>query len=423
MQLAAWGRTMSQMIGRLLNRAGLRGARGTWLLIGAMWTLVFLGDLLLRMDVAVSVLYLIPIALTLWIAPSPAHARRTVNLLLLTLAATVVCALFGADPQHAPGPRALAELDQAALANRLVGAIAQVVTALIVIRQQRTRALEHEMIARLKQALRSSGEFVAVASHELKTPLTGARGYAQLLLRRARRGQIAGLDGQSAEALRLIDDLLSRLNLLADDLLHVSRLDSGRFDIQRARLDTATTARRVADDLARQAPRHTIQVHTVGEVGDAYADDRRVEQVLTNLIGNAVKYSPVGGLIEVTLAEAPGSMLAAPSQVEWHTARTDRRQILVSVRDEGIGIPDAERARLFQRFARAANAADLDIPGTGLGLYLCRALIEAQGGRIWLACSELGRGSTFSFTLPAWQAMPSPTMSLPGVTLAHTPRH
>jgi signal transduction histidine kinase len=110
-------------------------------------------------------------------------------------------------------------------------------------------------------------------------------------------------------------------------------------------------------------------------------------------------------------------------RAEWHAARNDRRQIVVSVRDEGIGIPDAERARLFQRFARAANAADMDIPGTGLGLYLCRALIEAQGGRVWLARSELGRGSTFSFTLPAWQAMPSPTTSLPGIALAHTLRH
>lgn len=409
-----WPSTLSQQAAQvarrsraLLERAGLRGERGLWLLIGALWLLVVLGDLVPRTDVAVSVLYLVPIALTLWLPPSAGGRLGATQLVLLaTLAGTALGAVYGAGPRYGPGPHPLGDLDQTALANRLVGTFAQVVAALIVIRQRHARAVEQALVAHLRQALQSSGEFVAVASHEMKTPLTGARGYAQLLLRRARRGQLAGLDSRSAEALRLIDELLGRLNLLTDDLLQVSRLQSGRFDIRAERVDLAEAARRVADELALQAPGHAVQVIAPDAVGAARADARRVEQVLTNLIGNALKYSPDGGLVEVTVTDA--STYAAPGVVAGAARHAGMApQMLVSVRDEGIGIPEAERDRLFQRFARASNASDAGISGTGLGLYLCRELIEAQGGQIWLARAETrpehGRGTTVSFTLPRWQ--------------------
>ena len=400
--------TLGAWTARLGARTGLGGERGVWLLIGLSWALVFLADLLLRADVAISVLYVVPIALTLGIAPSVGRVGAAQMILLLTLAATTLNALIGADVGHAAGPRPFSEIDQSALENRIVGTIAQIVTGLVVMRQQRVWALERAMIARLKHALQSSGEFVAVASHELKTPLTGARGYSQLLLRRVRRGQLTGLDSQSAEALRLIDELLGRLHALTDDLLQVSRLDTGRFDIRPGRLDIAETVRDVAQHLARQAPHHDIQVNAAEGIGEAAADARRVEQVLTNLIENAIKYSPDGGRIEVALAETRDGTAHDPHQANAAEApdmaeTPGPRHILISVRDDGIGIPMEERERLFQRFARAANAAEAGISGTGLGLYLCRALVETQGGRIWLARSEIGHGSTFSFTLPAWR--------------------
>jgi signal transduction histidine kinase len=112
------------------------------------------------------------------------------------------------------------------------------------------------------------------------------------------------------------------------------------------------------------------------------ADRNRLEQVLVNLVGNAIKYSPAGGPVEVRL-----------------TPSTDGQQVQVSVQDQGIGIPREQQARLFGRFVRATNAAASGITGTGLGLFLCRELIERHGGQIWVE-SEEGQGATLSFVLP-----------------------
>ena len=127
---------------------------------------------------------------------------------------------------------------------------------------------------------------------------------------------------------------------------------------------------------------HTLTLETATERLVLHVDPRRMEQVLSNLIGNAIKYSPEGGSIEVTIG----------LDDETHEA-------LLSVRDHCIGIPQHEQVQVFERFARADNAQAYGINGTGLGLYLCRELVEQHGGRIWLESAE-GQGSTFFVALP-----------------------
>jgi signal transduction histidine kinase len=127
---------------------------------------------------------------------------------------------------------------------------------------------------------------------------------------------------------------------------------------------------------------HTISIATALPYVVAHVDPGRIEQVLANLIGNAIKYSPQGGSIEISLS-----------------AEADVQEVRLSIRDAGIGIPVEEQAHLFRRFARASNSSPYGITGTGLGLYLCRELVERHDGRIWFESRE-GRGSTFFIVLP-----------------------
>lgn len=371
--------------------------------IGASWALVLLADLLTRGDLALSILYAIPIALTLWLPLGSMPGRPTLVVLSLALGATVLAMFVGADTRFGPAWRTGFAADPIALGNRLLGMGSQVVVAMTVARHRHAQAIERAVVARLEMALRTTDEFVALASHELKNPLAGARGYAQLLLRRATRGQTSGLDAQSTEALRLIDSLLGQLNALMDDLLHVSRVHSGQLDLALDRVDLAARARRVVEEAARRAPGHAITLVAPPEGACARADGRRIDQVLINLVGNAVKYSPEGGRIAVSISQQRQPLPAEPGDDDSATASAAANGwVVVRVRDDGMGIPRAEHARLFQRFVRASNADASPIAGTGLGLYLCRMLVEAQGGRIWLDQSEEGRGSTFAFALPAW---------------------
>jgi signal transduction histidine kinase len=169
---------------------------------------------------------------------------------------------------------------------------------------------------------------------------------------------------------------------LTDELLDMTRLQAGRLELRADLYDLVDLARRVAARLQITTDKHTITVNTSAEYLIALIDQQRIEQVLGNLLINAIKYSPDGGPIVITLE---------PNE--------DNAFVTITVRDQGIGIPATQRTRIFNRFARADNARALGIEGTGLGLFLCRELIERHSGRIWFASVE-GEGSTFSFTLP-----------------------
>lgn len=248
----------------------------------------------------------------------------------------------------------------------------------------------HQDVTALKEAEQLKDEFIGIAAHELRTPLAILKGFVQTLLNQTARGKGPALAEWQQKSLQSIDLATDRLVDLAEDLLDVTRVQAGRLELQREPTDLVALARRVLARRQLTTERHALTLVTALLHLVVHADPRRMEQVLSNLIGNAIKYSPEGGAIEVAIR----------AEHETHEA-------LLSVQDQGIGIPLHEQAQVFGRFARASNAQAYGIRGTGLGLYLCRELVEQHGGRIWLESAE-GRGSTFFVALPlALKAAPT----------------
>jgi two-component system phosphate regulon sensor histidine kinase PhoR len=240
----------------------------------------------------------------------------------------------------------------------------------------------HQDVTPLKEAERIKDEFIGIAAHELRNPLAVLKGYAQMLVVQTARGRGPQLADWQTESIEAIDQATARLVDLTEDLLDVTRLQAGRFELHPAPTDLLALTERVVARLRVTSERHTISLHTPSEYIVSLVDASRMEQILNNLINNAIKYSPQGGNIEISVRP----------DTETNTA-------VVCVRDYGIGIPAHQQARIFSRFVRADNARALGIGGTGLGLYLCRELVERQGGRIWFESVE-GQGSTFFVALP-----------------------
>jgi signal transduction histidine kinase len=234
----------------------------------------------------------------------------------------------------------------------------------------------------LKEAERVKDEFIGIAAHELRNPLASLKGYAQMLILQTARGRGPQLADWQTEALEAIDQATLRLVDLTEDLLDVTRLQAGRFELYFAPTNLVALTRRVVARYPVPTEYHTISVLAPPEHIITLVDPGRMEQVLNNLISNAIKYSPSGGDIEIRVHQ----------EIETNSA-------MLSIHDCGIGIPAHQHARIFSRFVRADNARALGIRGTGLGLYLCREFIERQGGRIWFESVE-GEGSTFFITLP-----------------------
>ncbi len=238
----------------------------------------------------------------------------------------------------------------------------------------------HQNVTALKEAERLKDEFIAVAAHELRNPLAVLKGYAQTLLFQTRQEKGSHVDEWQQEALYNIDKATLRLVELTEDLLDATRLQAGRLELHPEPTDLVALARRVVKRLQTTTEQHRLSLCTSLEYLVVCVDPRRIEQVLINLINNAIKYSPAGGPIEIAIWEKSGTS-----------------EVVLSVHDCGIGIPAYEQAHIFGRFARAENARK--IGGTGLGLYICRALVEQHSGRIWFESAE-GKGSTFFVVLP-----------------------
>jgi signal transduction histidine kinase len=243
------------------------------------------------------------------------------------------------------------------------------------------------LYAESQQAIRARDEFLSIASHELRTPLTGIKGYAQILLRAQGRGQLN--DERLLRSLGTIDDAADRLAALVDDLLDVSRIRTGHLPLRLSTVDLVATLRgvtnRYRDHLDDQ---HVLTMELPDEPIFVEADVDRLEQVVTNLLSNAVKYSPSGGAVRVSLVGGDGGAL-------------------VQVADSGIGLPVESLEAIFQPFGRAPNAARRSLPGMGLGLYICRTLIERHGGRIWATSGGEDTGTTFGFWLPRPEHVPT----------------
>lgn len=235
-------------------------------------------------------------------------------------------------------------------------------------------------MTKYKEADRMKDEFILVASHELMTPLTALKGFAQLA---QKIGSKCTDNWSLTKSLEILNEEVDKLISLVTRLLDVSRLQAKRLDVHRVNLDLVDLAESAIARVQATTNVHTFRLVGAGPV-NVYADPEQIEQVLANLLGNAVKYSPSGGDVEV--------------KIEAHDSF-----VQVSVSDQGIGIPLDKQARVFDRFYRAHDGPRGYSRGMGIGLYICREIVSLYGGQIWVR-SEEGKGSVFYFTLPLGEA-------------------
>lgn len=229
---------------------------------------------------------------------------------------------------------------------------------------------------RLKQLENARKEFVANVSHELRTPLSLIKGYVETLLEGAKD------DPETRDRfLRTIERNAERLQLLIEDLLVISELESGRVNLTLQPLSLRALVHKVQEDFrAKAEARQMVISETVPDL-QVCGDAGRLEQVVCNLVDNAIKYGRVGGHVEIS-------------------ARALDALVEVAVRDDGPGIPPEALDRIFERFYRVDKARSREQGGTGLGLSIVKHIVQSHGGKAW-ATSRLGEGSTFYFTLPA----------------------
>jgi two-component system phosphate regulon sensor histidine kinase PhoR len=227
-----------------------------------------------------------------------------------------------------------------------------------------------------KDLERMREEFVSTLSHELRTPLTSIKAYAATL----RREDVDFDRETQREFLSIIEGEADRLARLIKDLLETSRAESGRLQLRMTEVDISALAERVLEKMRPQAGSHHLRLAPREGTVPVRADPDRMEQVITNLLDNALKYSPPGSTVTLSVR-----------------ARGDKA--VVSVSDQGIGIPLEQQTHVFDKFHRVLDERSRHVQGTGLGLYLCRKIVEAHGGHIWVE-SRPGEGSTFHFSLP-----------------------
>lgn len=235
-------------------------------------------------------------------------------------------------------------------------------------------------ITREKEIDRMKSDFVSTVSHELRTPLTSISGFVSTLLRE----DLMLNEGTKIDFLKSIKTATERLTRLIGDLLDVSRIEAGKVDLNKMPFSLYSLAMRVIKNFSEINKSHTFALDVPEHLPRVLADEDKIQQVLENLLSNAVRYSPRGGKILLS-AEDAGD------------------KIRVSVSDEGVGIPADQRELVFQRFHRVDSSHTRNAGGTGLGLYICRRILDAHGERIWIEKTAPEKGTTFSFILAKMQ--------------------
>jgi|GEM_PF-1468296 len=236
--------------------------------------------------------------------------------------------------------------------------------------EEHDKVIEYQELDKLKTTLLST------VSHELRTPLASIKGYASLLLTYEDKVKAA----QKRESLEAIDRSADRLTELIEHLLDMSRLDAGMLRLEMQPVEPGDIFSGAVAEARLRAPKYRFKTTFDSVLPEIAADSRRLRQVMDNLLDNAIKYSPEKTMITVGVEVKP-------------------EELLVSVADQGRGIPADEISKIFERMYRIEQKLERDPGGLGLGLSFCKALVEAHGGRIW-AESRPGKGSTFFFTLP-----------------------
>jgi two-component system NtrC family sensor kinase len=230
-------------------------------------------------------------------------------------------------------------------------------------------------ITHLKEVDRIKSEFVSAVSHDLRTPLTTIQGYIDLLPRGG------PLTEQQQEFIIRMQRSLSSVSQLVSDLLEISRIETDS-DLEVVTTELEPVIFEAIDELRpeAEAKEHSVEVYLPADLPSVTGNPRRLRQVMSNLVGNAVKYTPPGGRITVNASEGDD-------------------HIIIRVADDGLGIPIADQPYVFDKFFRVDLPETRDIPGTGLGLAIVKSVVERHGGRVWVE-SEPGVGSTFTILLP-----------------------
>jgi len=241
--------------------------------------------------------------------------------------------------------------------------------------RKKAEGLIKEQNERLKELDRMKSEFLSTAAHELRTLLTSILGFSEILLKRK-------LDEEKKNKfLKIINEESVSLSSLINDLLDLSRIESGiGFKIKKVPSEIKEVILENVDFFRAQTDKHTFKVNLPHDLVKIEADKNKINQVMENLISNAVKFSPQGGEITVSIEQS-------------------EEKAKISITDTGIGIPEKDLSHVFEKFYRAENASSEAIGGTGLGLAIVKYIVESHAGKIWVE-SKLGKGSTFSFTLP-----------------------
>ncbi|MCA9380887.1 PAS domain S-box protein, partial [Candidatus Dojkabacteria bacterium] len=241
-------------------------------------------------------------------------------------------------------------------------------------------------ITKAKEVDKLKSEFVSVASHQLRTPATGVKWYAELIL----EGKAGKLTKKQKEYITEMYESNERMLALINDLLNVSKIETGKkYEIEISNGDIVTIVNNVIKNSKLLAKQKEIKIELSKSSSKSLSVDMDVEkmtQVVKNLIDNAIKYSPLKEKVEINIEE-----------------NSKDNKFVLSVKDHGIGIPKKQSERIFEKFFRADNVLKTETDGTGLGLYIVKAIVEGHGGRIWFESSE-NQGTTFYIELPIKQS-------------------
>lgn len=263
-----------------------------------------------------------------------------------------------------------------------------------------TRLVDHasiaitnaQLYAEVRAANAAKSDLMSFVAHELKTPMTPIKGYADMLL----SGAVGPVNDMQKQFIGVIRRNIERMTVIVTDLNDSAKIEAGKMTFDAKVFDVST----VADDAVRtirvaaEAKKQSVLLEVAPDCPPVYADDKRVAQVLNNLLSNAHKYTPEGGQIVVRISRQPAA------SIPNFDSRGAEHMVVVAVKDNGLGISPEDQKKLFQKFYRANDATAREMaPGTGLGLHIVKNLVELQGGHIWFE-SQFRHGSTFFVALP-----------------------
>jgi signal transduction histidine kinase len=258
-----------------------------------------------------------------------------------------------------------------------------------------------QAVERLQEADRVKSNFLATVSHELRTPLTSVIGYSEMLL----EGIAGELNDEQREYVRTVMEKGDQLLQLITGILDISRMEAGEMRIDKLPFELDDVVSTALSTIAPHARRKRLSLHCTVPPGLplVLGDRDKIRQVLLNLLGNAIKFTPEGGHVEVSaevvLSLAPPSLKPAATGAPLERGKDELPGVRVWVRDSGIGVPLEHQKRVFDPFFQVDNSSTREYGGTGLGLSIVKRLVEAHGGAVWVD-SEPSKGSTFAFTIP-----------------------